>query len=115
MPEPDLVFMGDRCVVDCSSIVCHLNTQGNFELARIVIENDCTLRSRSRVQQGVYMEEGSQLLEKSLAMTGEVIEPYSVWQGGPASWWFQHDKDKDEEVYVETSKLLQGKASYYNV
>jgi hypothetical protein len=61
------------------------------------------------------MEEGSQLLEKSLAMTGEVIEAYSVWQGGPASWWFQHDKEKEEEVYVESSRLLHGKASYYNV
>jgi acetyltransferase-like isoleucine patch superfamily enzyme len=115
MPEPDLVYMGDRCVVDCASIVGHLNTRGNFELAKIVIENDCTLRTRSRVQQAVYMEEGSQLLEKSLAMTGEVIEAYSVWQGGPASWWFQYDKEKEVEVYVESSKLLQGKASYYNV
>lgn len=115
MPEPDLVYMGDRCVVDCASIVCHLNTRGNFDLAKIVIENDCTLRTRSRVQQGVYMEEGSQLLEKSLAMTGEVIESYSVWQGGPATWWFQFDKEKEPEVYLESSKLLKGKASYYHV
>ena len=114
MTEPDLVFMGDRCVVDCASIVCHLNTQGNFELAKIVIENDCTLRSGSRVQQGVHMEEGSQLLEKSLAMTGEIIEAYSVWQGCPASWWFQYDKEKEEEVFLESSKLLQGRALYYN-
>ena len=114
MTELDLVFMGDRCVVDCASIVCHLNTQGNFELAKIVIENNCTLRSGSRVQQGVHMEEGSQLLEKSLAMTGEIIEAYSVWQGCPASWWFQYDKEKEEEVFLESSKLLQGRALYYN-
>ena len=113
MTEPDLVFMGDRCVVDCASIVCHLNTQGNFELAKIVIENDCTLRSGSRVQQSVHMEEGSQLLEKSLAMTGEIIEAYSVWQGCPASWWFQYGKEKEEEVFFESSKLLQGRALYY--
>jgi hypothetical protein len=31
------------------------------------------------------MEQGSQLLEKSLVMTGEVVEADSVWQGGPAS------------------------------
>jgi acetyltransferase-like isoleucine patch superfamily enzyme len=92
MPEPDLVVVGDRCVVDCSSIVCHLNTRGNFELATITMENDCTLRTCSRIQQAVYMEQGSQLLEKSLAMTGEVIEANSVWQGGPASCWFQHEK-----------------------
>eukprot|EP00978_Attheya_sp_CCMP212_P031431 scaffold118712_cov51-Attheya_sp.AAC.7 len=90
MPEPDMVIMGDRCVVDCASIVCHLNTRGNFELAKITMENDCTLRTRSRIQQAVYMEEGSQLVEKSLTMTGEVIEAGTVWQGGPASFWFSY-------------------------
>lgn len=116
MPEPDLVYMGDRCVIDCASIVCHLNTRGNFELTKIVLENDCTLRSRSRVQQGVYMEEGSQLLEKGLALTGEVLEAHSVWQGDPASWWFQYNRQEEElSVYDESSKLLQGKSSYYIV
>ncbi|KAI2510788.1 AMP-binding enzyme [Fragilaria crotonensis] len=110
--EPDLLYMGARCVVDCASIVSHLNTRGNFELVKIVMENDCTLRTRSRVQQGVYMEEGSQLLEKSLALTGEVIEAYSVWQGGPASWWFQYDGEKDEQVHDESTKLLQGLAPF---
>ena len=117
MTEPELVYMGDRCVIDCASIVCHLNTQGNFVLAKIVIENECTLRTGSRVQQGVHMEEGSQLLEKSLALTGEIIEANSVWQGGPASWWFQYDKEKEveEEVFDESSKLLQGRPVYYDV
>ena len=95
MPEPDLVTIGDYCVVDCASIVCHLNTRGNFELQRITIEDKCTLRTRSRLQQGVVMETGSQLLEKSLAMTGEVVDSRSVWQGGPASQWFRY---KDEAV-----------------
>ena len=81
MPEPDLVRMGDGCVIDCASIVCHLNTRGNSELQKIVIEDNCTLRTGSRVQQGVHMEQGSQLLEKSVAMTGEVIEAFSVWRG----------------------------------
>lgn len=90
MPEPDLVTIGDRSVIDCASIVCHLNTRGNFELAPIVIEKECTLRTRSRLQQGVHMEEGSQLLEKSIAMTGEVLDKRSVWQGGPATMWFRY-------------------------
>lgn len=120
MPEPDLVKMGDRCVVDCASIVCHLNTRGNFELQEIVMENDCTLRTRSRIQQGVYMERGSQLLEKSLALTGEIIESHSVWQGGPASWWFKYsDKSipyASEEIADETTSLLKSdSASTYSV
>lgn len=102
MPEPDLVTIGDGCVVDCASIVCHLNTKGNFELQNIVIEDKCTLRTRSRIQQGVLMETGSQLLEKSLAMTGEVIDSRSVWQGGPASMWFRY-KDEDLVSYLPPS------------
>jgi acetyltransferase-like isoleucine patch superfamily enzyme len=91
MPEPDLVYMGDRCVIDCASVVCHLNTRGNFELAKITLGNHVTLRTGSRIQQGVEMESGSMLLEKSLAMTGEIIEANSVWQGAPASVLFTYD------------------------
>lgn len=115
MPEPDLVVLGDRCVIDCASLVAHLNTRGNFELAKIVVENDCTLRRYSRLQQGVYMEAGSQMLEKSVAMTGEIIESKSVWLGCPASPWFQlsdlsivrglSDESLDA-LPVETSHLL---------
>lgn len=84
MPEPDLVKLGDRCVVDVASIVSHLNTRGNFELVRIEMEDNVTLRTRSRIQQGVHMESGAMLLEKSLALTGEIIDAESVWQGAPA-------------------------------
>jgi hypothetical protein len=91
MPEPDLVVMGDRCVIDCSSIICHLNTRGNFELAKIVLENNVTLRTRSRIQQGVHMESNCMMLEKSLAMTGEVIESDSIWVGAPAVRLLSYD------------------------
>lgn len=107
MPEPDLVKIGDNCIVDCASICCHLNTRGNFELAPIVLERNCTLRARSRVQQGVHMEAGSQLLEKSIAMTGEVIDGRSVWQGGPATLWFRYP---DVSSYVPPSSLGGGGA-----
>jgi hypothetical protein len=92
MPEPDLVTIGDRCVVDLASIVSHLNTRGNFELVTIKIADHVTLRSRSRIQQGVQIEAGAMLLEKSLALTGEVIEEDSVWQGAPASRVFTYEK-----------------------
>ena len=84
MPEPDLVKFGDRCVVDKASIVSHLNTRGNFELVAIELEDNVTLRTNSRIQQGVRMESGAMLLEKSLALTGEIIDADSVWQGAPA-------------------------------
>jgi acetyltransferase-like isoleucine patch superfamily enzyme len=99
MPEPDLVTIGDNSVIDCSSIVGHLNTRGNFELAPIVIGEGCTLRTQSRVQQGVHMEQGSMLLEKSIAMTGEILDKRSVWQGGPASMWFQYPDVGQQESF----------------
>eukprot|EP00526_Cylindrotheca_closterium_P001393 CAMPEP_0113624862 /NCGR_PEP_ID=MMETSP0017_2-20120614/12831_1 /TAXON_ID=2856 /ORGANISM="Cylindrotheca closterium" /LENGTH=1800 /DNA_ID=CAMNT_0000534935 /DNA_START=213 /DNA_END=5615 /DNA_ORIENTATION=+ /assembly_acc=CAM_ASM_000147 len=85
MPEPDLVVIGDRAVIDTAAIVCHLNTRGNFELVPIKVDAQSTVRSRCRVQQGVHMEAGSMLLEKSLALTGEVIESDTIWQGAPAT------------------------------
>lgn len=100
MPEPDLVEMGDRCLVDCASIVCHLNTRGNFELAKIVMENNVTLRARSRIQQGVHMEGNSMILEKSLVMTGEVTEADSIWVGAPASRLMSYDTSS-----INTSNL----------
>jgi hypothetical protein len=36
------------------------------------------------------MESGSMLLEKRLALNGEVIDTDSVWQGAPASKIFSH-------------------------
>jgi acetyltransferase-like isoleucine patch superfamily enzyme len=91
MPEPDLVDMGNNCVIDCASVVCHLNTRGNFELKKITMENNVTLRTRARIQQGVHMEMGSMMLEKSLAMTGEVIDAESVWVGAPAARLVSYD------------------------
>jgi len=105
MPEPDLVTIGNGSIVDCASIVAHLNTRGNFELAPITIENNCTLRTHSRVQQGVHMETGSMLLEKSIAMTGEVLDEKSVWQGGPATLWF---RSKAASLYMPPD-LIAGK------
>ena len=92
MPEPDLVNIGDRCVIDVASMVTHLNTRGNFELVKITLENNVTLRSQSRLQQGVQCEPGSMLLEKSLALTGEIIEANSVWQGTPAERVFEYGR-----------------------
>jgi len=52
--------------------------------------------------------------EKSLALTGEIIEANSVWQGCPA--WFQYERqsdsdDAEEGIHIEVdiqTRLLQG-------
>jgi hypothetical protein len=103
MPEPDLVKFGDRCIIDMASIVAHLNTRGNFELVKIVMEDHVTLRSRSRIQQGVYMETGAMLMEKSLALTGEVLDADTVWQGAPASKVYHHERGVSTSAGVYTT------------
>jgi hypothetical protein len=114
MPEPDLVHMGGRCILDCASVVCHLNTRGAFMLKEITLEKDTTLHCCSRVQEAVHVKEGAQLLEKSLAMTGEVIEANSGWKDAPAAFWFQYDMDMEEQVYNKTSRLLPSGSSRAN-
>jgi acetyltransferase-like isoleucine patch superfamily enzyme len=95
MPEPDLIKIGNGCAVDVASIVAHLNTRGNFELVSIELEDNVTLRTRSRIQQGVRMEEGAMLLEKSLALTGEIIDSECVWQGAPARKVHSYERGTD--------------------
>eukprot|EP00980_Cylindrotheca_fusiformis_P019892 scaffold7000_cov132-Cylindrotheca_fusiformis.AAC.5 len=113
MPEPDLVSIGDGVGVDMASIVCHLNTRGNFELNPIVLESYTTLRARSRAQQGVVVEAGAMLLEKSLALTGEVIESGSIWQGAPALQISQFET-KTTDI-ISTSTKNQTQESVYQV
>jgi hypothetical protein len=49
--------------------------------------------SRSRIQQGVYIETQAMLMEKSLALTGEVLDAETVWQGvAPASKFYHHER-----------------------
>jgi hypothetical protein len=62
----------------------------------------------------VHVKEEAQLLEKSLAMTGEVIEAYSGWKDAQAAFWFQYDMDKEEQVYNKTSRLLPSGSSRVN-
>lgn len=85
------VGMGDHWVINSASVVCHLNTRENFELAKIVLQNNVTLRTGARLQQAAVMETDSMLLEKSLAMTWEEIEADSVWLGAPAARLLSYD------------------------
>ncbi|CAF3236203.1 unnamed protein product [Rotaria sp. Silwood2] len=85
MSEPDLVTIGDDCCIDDASIICHLNTKGQFTLNSLVIGNRCVLRSQSRLMSGASMEDDSTLLEHTLVVSGERVDQGSVWQGCPAT------------------------------
>lgn len=92
MCEPDLVEIGEGSVIDDAAIVCHLNTKGNFSLVPIRIGSNVTMRKQARIQQGGVIENGSMVLERSLVMTGDVVEQDDVWLGSPAQSIAKNDK-----------------------
>ncbi|KEY66575.1 hypothetical protein S7711_01869 [Stachybotrys chartarum IBT 7711] len=82
--EPDLITLGDRVVVDDASVVAHINTRGKFDLNRLEVGDRCVLRTGSRLLSGAVMKEDSCLLEHTLIMSGDVVEPRWTMQGWPA-------------------------------
>ena len=84
MTEPDLVTLGDGVSVDEASIICHINTRGNFALNPLFVGSQCVLRSHSRLLSGAVMEENSMMLEHTLVMSGEAVDMSTSWQGWPA-------------------------------
>ena len=83
MTEPDLVTFGDDVSVDEASLIAHINTRGIFSLNPLRVESGCVLKSNSRLLSGASMEENSILLEHTLILLGETVEPSTVWQGWP--------------------------------
>jgi acetyltransferase-like isoleucine patch superfamily enzyme len=83
MVEPDLVVIEDGAAVNFAHIICHTNTLGSFALNRIVIKSGATISTESRIMGGVVVGEDSVLLEHTMAMVGDVVEPGDIWQGWP--------------------------------
>ncbi|KAK6088072.1 peroxisomal-coenzyme a synthetase [Seiridium cupressi] len=82
--EPDLLTMGDRCVVDDASLVGHINTRGTFDLNELHVGDRCVLRTGSRLLSGASMQNDSCLMEHTLVMGGDVVDERSTLQGWPA-------------------------------
>jgi acetyltransferase-like isoleucine patch superfamily enzyme len=110
MTEPELITVGERASVEGASIVAHLNTFGTLELNPIRIGDLCTVRDKSRVSSGAEMLRGSVLLERSLAMPGDVMPEYSVWQGYPnrsQSWLPGSQADKMSNMSRELTSVVE--------
>ena len=84
MTEPDMVTLGDGVSVDEASIICHINTRGNFSLNPLFVGSNSVLRSHSRLLSGAVMEDDSMMLEHTLVMSGESVDKGTAWQGWPA-------------------------------
>lgn len=83
MTEPDMVTIGDDVSVDEASLIAHINTKGVFSLNPLRLESGCVLKSNSRLLSGASMCSNSVLLEHTLILLGEIVEPSIVWQGWP--------------------------------
>jgi acyl-CoA synthetase (AMP-forming)/AMP-acid ligase II/acetyltransferase-like isoleucine patch superfamily enzyme len=83
LPEPDLVEIGDNTCVNASTIVCHNNNGGYFELATIEIRENVTLRSGVRVMHSSFISADARLLEHTLITPGDTVPQGATWQGWP--------------------------------
>ncbi|XRM40171.1 hypothetical protein ABZX51_003491 [Aspergillus tubingensis] len=82
--EPDLVTLGDRVTVDDASLVCHLNTRGDFELHTLRVGDRSVMRTGSRLLSGASMGKDACLLEHTLVLSGDHVEDGTTLQGWPA-------------------------------
>ncbi|KAI8093662.1 uncharacterized protein BX664DRAFT_261054 [Halteromyces radiatus] len=83
MTEADLVTLEDDVAVDEASLVCHLNSRGQFSINPLRVGAGSVLRSGSRLLSGARMREDTTLLEHTLIVSGEVTDKKSIWQGWP--------------------------------
>eukprot|EP00494_Astrolonche_serrata_P021502 UN21745 len=110
MTEPNLVTVGDGSVVDYAVLVAHVNTMGKFEVHKVTVGNNCTLKSLSRVQSGATMKDNSALLEHTLLLMGDTLRSGLEYQGWPFCRIFSHTnkrrinkpEDKDRAFVLES-------------
>jgi acetyltransferase-like isoleucine patch superfamily enzyme len=81
--EPDLVTFGDRVTADDASVICHLNTRGEFEMNPLRVGNRSVLRAGSRLLSGASMSDDACLLEHTLVLSGDHVDDGRTVQGWP--------------------------------
>ncbi|KAJ5261005.1 NRPS-like protein biosynthetic cluster [Penicillium angulare] len=82
--EPDLITLGNRVAVDDASVVCHLNSRGEFELHPLTVGDRSILRAGSRLMSGASMGQDACILEHTLVLSGDHVEDGGTLQGWPA-------------------------------
>ena len=85
MTEPDLVTIEDGACVDNASLICHVNSRGQFALHPLRVGRGSTLRATSRLLSGASTEPHSMLLEHTLVLSGDVVDENTSVQGWPVS------------------------------
>jgi carbonic anhydrase/acetyltransferase-like protein (isoleucine patch superfamily) len=99
MTEPELVTLGEWVSVDDASLICHINTRGDFRLNPLNVGDGCVLKSGSRLSSGANMESHSMLLEHTLVMSGETCDSDTVWQGWPSNFIVPLSRYQNDEKF----------------
>ncbi|KAJ1551606.1 hypothetical protein HK096_007049 [Nowakowskiella sp. JEL0078] len=95
MTEADLVTIGDNVMIDNASVICHINSKGQFSLNPLVIREGASMRAQSRLLSGAEMDEDAVLLEHTLILSGDVAAK-GVWQGWPLGNPNQEGEEKND-------------------
>ncbi|GJF03981.1 Pls/PosA family non-ribosomal peptide synthetase [Pseudonocardia sp. D17] len=86
MPEKSLVTIGSDVVLNAGTVIqCHSLENGSFKSGATVVGDGVTLGVKSFVHYDVTIGEGAVLDADAFLMKGEVVAPFAVWQGNPAT------------------------------
>ncbi|CAO3592963.1 unnamed protein product [Absidia cylindrospora] len=113
MTEPDLVTIEDDVAVDEASLVCHLNSRGQFSINPLRVGAGSVLRSGSRLLSGARMREDTTLLEHTLIVSGEVTDKKSIWQGWPGEDITAQQKHKRGHSHRFSVRSLRAFIDFY--
>ncbi|OZJ05493.1 hypothetical protein BZG36_01888 [Bifiguratus adelaidae] len=113
MTEPDLVIIEDDVAIDEASLVCHLNSRGQFSINPLHIGAGSVLRAASRLLSGASMKEDATLLEHTLIISGEVVDASSIWQGWPGEDVTKTYQPKQRDSRRWSIRSLRGFVDYY--
>ncbi|KAJ1561148.1 hypothetical protein HK096_005812 [Nowakowskiella sp. JEL0078] len=101
MTEPDLVTIGDNVMIDNASVICHINSKGQFSLNPLIIRDGASLRAQSRLLSGAEMDEDAVLMEHTLILSGDVAAK-GVWQG----WPLGNQSEETEKFESDTEETV---------
>jgi len=85
LSEPDLVEVGDHCIIDQGPWQSHTFEDGVMKRAVISIGNNCKIGENAMILYGTKMNDHSVLYANSTIMKDELLNSYSAYAGCPLS------------------------------
>jgi acetyltransferase-like isoleucine patch superfamily enzyme len=82
--EPDLLVLGDNCIIDHCDVVGHHFDGHAFRLEKIHVGNDCSVGYHSVLLPNSRLMDNVSLLPLTVALVGEEFPSNTVWRGSLA-------------------------------